>query len=65
MIDGMNREFRLRDDGYLTKLSLVQETNIFSENGFHPFCSDESMYDYEFSKTPDLINLKDLYFIRF
>lgn len=33
VLDGMNREFRLSDDGYLTKLSLVQETNILSENG--------------------------------
>lgn len=58
------QNFNGGDNDFLM-IDTLKKEYIWCENGFHPFCSDESMYDYEFNKTPDLINLKDLYFIRF
>lgn len=50
------------DEDYLM-IDTFRKEYIWCENGFAPFCSDEHMYKYEFSKTPEKIRLEDLEYI--
>jgi hypothetical protein len=45
------------DEDFLT-IDTLRKEYIWCENGFAPFCSDDSMHKYEFHDKPDAINLK-------
>jgi len=38
---------------------------IWCENGFYPFDSDESMYEFEYGEIPELMDLKSLEKMRY
>jgi len=47
------------DEDFLM-IDTLRKEYIWCENGFYPFCSDDDMYLYEYSETPDSISLKSL-----
>lgn len=45
------------DEDFLM-IDTLRKEYIWCENGFYPFCSDDSMFEYEFSNNPTSISLK-------
>lgn len=47
------------DDDFLM-IDTFKKEYIWCENGFYPFCSDDTMYNYEYSSNSNLITLHQL-----